>query len=151
MLTRMGRLKQGFPFEQSAGSTYFKPREDLPFYYRSLCNCTEINKEGERYQLMATVKKMSKTQLATELAEATGTNRKVASQFLESLSDIAYREVKKNGEITIPGLGKLVKQQRKARTGRNPATGAEIKIPAKTVVKFRIAKAAKDSVLGTKK
>lgn len=100
---------------------------------------------------MATAKKMSKTQLATELAEATGTNRKTASQFLESLSDIAYREVKKNGEITLPGLGKLVKQQRKARTGRNPATGEEIKIPAKTVVKFRIAKAAKDSVLGTAK
>ena len=100
---------------------------------------------------MATVKKMSKTQLATELAEATGTNRKTASQFLESLSDIAYREVKKNGEFTLPGLGKLVKQQRKARTGRNPATGEEIKIPAKTVIKFRIAKAAKDSVLGTAK
>jgi DNA-binding protein HU-beta len=100
---------------------------------------------------MATGKKLSKTQLATELAEATGTNRKTASQFLESLSDIAYREVKKNGEITIPGLGKLVKQQRAARTGRNPATGEEIKIPAKTVVKFRIAKAAKDSVLGAAK
>jgi DNA-binding protein HU-beta len=96
-------------------------------------------------------KKMSKTQFATELAEATGTNRKAASQFLEALGEIAYREVKKNGEIAIPGLGKLVKQQRKARTGRNPATGEAIKIPAKTVVKFRIAKAAKDAVLGTKK
>ncbi len=100
---------------------------------------------------MATGKKMLKTQLATEIAEATGTNRKTAAQFLESLSDIAYSEVKKSGEFTIPGLGKLVKQQRKARTGRNPATGEEIKIPAKTVVKFRIAKAAKDSVLGTAK
>jgi DNA-binding protein HU-beta len=96
-------------------------------------------------------KKMSKTQLATELAEVTGTNRKAASQFLQSLCDIAYREAKRNGEFTIPGIGKLVKQQRKARKGRNPATGAEIKIPAKTVVKFRVAKAAKDSVLAPKK
>ena len=94
---------------------------------------------------------MSKTQLATELAEATGTNRKTASQFIESLGEIAYREAKKNGEFTIPGIGKLVKQQRKAREGRNPATGETIKIPAKTVIKFRVAKAAKDSVLGTKK
>ena len=98
---------------------------------------------------MATAaKKMSKTQLATELAEATGTNRKTAAQFIDSLSDIAYREAKKNGEFTIPGIGKLVKQQRKAREGRNPATGETIKIPAKTVIKFRVAKAAKDSVLG---
>ena len=94
---------------------------------------------------------MSKTQLATELAEATGTNRKTASQFIESLGEIAYREAKKNGEFTIPGIGKLVKQQRKAREGRNPATGETIKIPAKTVIKFRVAKAAKDSVLGAAK
>src|SRR5215216_4041799 len=101
---------------------------------------------------MATAaKKMSKTQLATELAEATGTNRKTASQFIESLGEIAYREAKKNGEFTIPGIGKLVKQQTKARTGRNPKTGEEMKIPAKTVIRFRVAKAAKDSVLGPKK
>lgn len=93
---------------------------------------------------------MSKTQLATELAESTGTTKKIAGQFLESLCTIAYREAKKNGEFTVPGLGKLVKQNRKARMGRNPATGEAIKIPAKTVVKFRIAKAAKDNVL-TKK
>ncbi len=97
------------------------------------------------------VKKMSKTQLTTELADATGTNKKTASQFLESLSEIAYREAKKNGEFTIPGIGKLVKQQRKARMGRNPKTGESMKIAAKTVVKFRLAKAAKDSVLGGKK
>jgi len=94
---------------------------------------------------------MTKNQLAAELAEATGTNKKVAGQFLESLNEIAYREARKSGEFTIPGIGKLVKQNRKARMGRNPATGEQIKIPAKTVVKFRIAKAAKDSVLGPKK
>ncbi len=100
---------------------------------------------------MAKGKKMTKTQLATELAEATGTNKKTAGQFLESLCSIAYAEAKKNGEFTVPGIGKLVKSNRKARMGRNPATGETIKIPAKTVVKFRVAKAAKDSVLGSKK
>jgi DNA-binding protein HU-beta len=100
---------------------------------------------------MANVKKMSKTQLATELAEATGTNKKTASAFLESLTSIAYRETKKPGEFVIPGLGKFVKKQTKARIGRNPATGAEIQIPAKTVLRFRVAKAAKDSIIGAKK
>jgi DNA-binding protein HU-beta len=92
-------------------------------------------------------KKMSKTQLAAELADKTGTNKKTANLFIESLADIAYSEAKKSGEFTIPGIGKLVKQHRKARDGRNPATGETIKIPAKTVIKFRVAKAAKDSVL----
>jgi DNA-binding protein HU-beta len=92
-------------------------------------------------------KKMTKSQLATELAESTQVSKKAAAQFLDTLSSIAYRETKKIGEFTIPGIGKLVKQNRKARTGRNPATGEPIKIPAKTVVKFRLAKAAKDSVL----
>lgn len=94
---------------------------------------------------------MTKSQLAAELAETTGTSKKVSTQFLDTLAGIAYREAKKVGEFTVPGLGKLVKQHRKARKGRNPATGQEIKIPAKTVVKFRIAKAAKDSVLVAKK
>ena len=100
---------------------------------------------------MANVKKMTKTQLMTELAEATGTNKKTAAAFLESLSSIAYHEAKKVGEFVIPGIGKLVRKQTKARTGRNPATGAEIQIPAKTVIRFRVAKAAKDSVIGAKK
>ena len=96
-------------------------------------------------------KKMSKTQLTAELAEATGTNKKTAGSFLESLCSIAYREAKKNGEFVVPGIGKLFKKQTKARMGRNPATGAEIKIPAKTVMRFRVAKAAKDAVIGAKK
>ena len=96
---------------------------------------------------IAKPKKMSKNQLATELAEATGTNKKTATQFIESLSDIAYREAKKNGEFTVPGLGKLVKSHRAARTGRNPQTGEAIQIKARTALKFRVAKAAKDSIL----
>ena len=99
---------------------------------------------------MANAKKLTKTQLATELAEATETTKKTATAFLEALCGIAYRETKKVGEFTLPGLGKLVKKQTKARLGRNPATGAEIQIKAKTVIRFRVAKAAKDAVIGAK-
>jgi DNA-binding protein HU-beta len=66
------------------------------------------------------------------------------------LSAIAYKAAKKNGEFVLPGFGKLVKQKRKARTGFNPKAQQNIKIPAKTVVKFRVAKAAKDAILGVK-
>jgi DNA-binding protein HU-beta len=118
---------------------------------RSLCIDTEIKSRKRKLELMANGKKLSKTQLATELAEATGTNKKTAVAFMEALSSIAYREAKRAGEFTIPGVGKLVKKQTKARLGRNPATGAEINIPAKTVIRFRVAKAAKDAVIGAKK
>jgi len=91
--------------------------------------------------------KMTKSQLLTTLAEKLDMSKKDVGEFLDSLVELAYKEVKKNGEFTIPGIGKLVKQKRKARMGRNPATGETIKIAAKTVVKFRVAKAAKDSVL----
>ena len=93
-----------------------------------------------------TKKAMSKTQVAAHLAERFGLNRRQAVEVLDEIASLATSETKKNGEFTIPGIGKLVKQQRKARTGRNPATGETIKIPAKTVVKFRVAKAAKDAV-----
>jgi DNA-binding protein HU-beta len=85
------------------------------------------------------------------VATATNTDKRTAGVFLETLSGIAYREIKKNGEFVLPGFGKLVKQKRKARTGINPKTQQKIKIPAKTVLKFRVAKAAKDAVLGVKK
>ena len=74
-------------------------------------------------------------------------SKKDVMAFWESLTELAYREVRGTGEITLPGLGKLVKKDRKARMGRNPMTGETISIPAKTVVKFRVAKAAKDAVL----
>jgi DNA-binding protein HU-beta len=95
-------------------------------------------------------KKLTKSALLQVIAQETETDRKTAAFFLEVIAEVALREVKKNGEFTLPGIGKLVKQKRKARMGRNPATGASIKIPAKTVVKFRVAKAAKDAVLGAK-
>ena len=94
---------------------------------------------------------MTKTELQLALAEATKTDKKTAGVFLETLSNLAYKEIKKNGEFVLPGFGKLVKQKRKARTGFNPKTQQKIKIPAKTVVRFRVAKAAKDAVLGIKK
>ena len=94
--------------------------------------------------------RMTKTQLQATLAEELGIDKKSAGAFLATLVDIAYRETKKKGEFVIPGIGKLVKQKRKARMGHNPKTGEKIKIPAKTVVKFRVAKAAKDSLLGGK-
>jgi DNA-binding protein HU-beta len=89
---------------------------------------------------------MTKTHLVRHLAEKVGTNNKTAATFLEHLAETAVKETKKNGVFIIPGLGRLVKQNRKARMGRNPQTGEAIKIPAKTVCKFRVAKAAKDAI-----
>ncbi len=95
--------------------------------------------------------KMTQTQMVRELAEATGVNNKVAKQFVTKLGEMAIRETKKNGMFIIPGVGRLVRVERKARTGRNPATGEAIKIPAKKVVKFRVAKAVKDAIVPPKK
>lgn len=91
--------------------------------------------------------KMTKTQIISALAESTGLSKKEVTAVVETMVEMAYKEAKQNGEFTVPGLGKLVKVHRKARMGRNPATGEEIKIPAKTVAKFRLAKAAKEAVL----
>ncbi len=91
--------------------------------------------------------KMTKTQLMRELAEKTGLAKKDVEMVLETMVSMAYKTVKSTGEFVVPGVGKLVKVNRKARQGRNPATGETIQIPAKTVVKFRVAKAAKDAVL----
>ncbi len=87
----------------------------------------------------------SKNAIVATLAEAAGVERKQAAAMLETLVSMAVREAAEG--FVIPGLGKLVKVERAARTGRNPATGATIQIPAKTVLKFKIAKAAKDAIL----
>jgi DNA-binding protein HU-beta len=91
--------------------------------------------------------KMTKSQLLNALADATNLPKKDVTAFLDAMADLAYKQVKSSGEFTLPGFGKLVKKHRAARMGRNPATGASIQIPAKTVVKFRVAKAAKDAIL----
>jgi DNA-binding protein HU-beta len=91
--------------------------------------------------------KMTKSQIIEALANKVGVSKKEVATLMEAMTTLAYQEVKRNGEFVVPGIGKLVKVNRKARMGRNPATGAEIQIPAKTVVKFRVTKAAKEAVL----
>jgi DNA-binding protein HU-beta len=103
----------------------------------------------EEKESMATA--MTKTALVRQMAEKLELTSKQAVAFLDLLADTAVKETKKNGVFVIPGLGRLVKAERKARTGRNPQTGEAIKIKAKTVVKFRVAKAAKDVIAPVKK
>jgi DNA-binding protein HU-beta len=91
--------------------------------------------------------KMTKSQIIAALAEKTGMAKKDVAGFMETLANLAYDEVKQNGEFVVPGFGKMVKVHRKARMGVNPATGEKIQIAAKTVAKFRLAKAAKEAVL----
>ena len=93
-------------------------------------------------------KALSKSQIAAAVADKNGLTKKQATEIIESITELAYKNAKNS--FTLPGLGKLVLVNRKARVGRNPATGASINIPAKRVVKFRVAKAAKDAILGTK-
>ena len=93
--------------------------------------------------------KLTKSQILGNLADRTGVSKKAAGAFVDELVKLAYKEAK--NAFTLPGLGKLVLVQRKARMGRNPQTGEAIKIPAKTVVKFRLAKAFKEAVVPPKK
>ena len=93
-------------------------------------------------------KSMTKSQIADHLAGKAGITKKTAVQFLDDFAALAYREAK--NAFVVPGIGKLVLANRNARMGRNPQTGEPIKIPAKRVVKFRVAKMAKDSILGKK-
>jgi DNA-binding protein HU-beta len=101
--------------------------------------------------MVATAKPLTKSQLVTALSEKMGMSKKDVSNFIETLADIACKETKKKDSFVLPGFGKLVKVKRKARKGRNPATGEEIQIKAKTVVKFRVAKACKDAIVPGKK
>jgi DNA-binding protein HU-beta len=93
-------------------------------------------------------KALSKSQVAASVAEKAGLTKKQASEILEHICQLAYKNAKNT--FTLPGLGKLVLVNRAARIGRNPKTGEQIQIPAKRVVKFRVAKAAKDAILGTR-
>ena len=94
---------------------------------------------------------MTKTVLTRHMAEKLDLTNKQAAAFLDLLAETAIKETKKNGVFVIPGIGRLVKAERKARMGRNPQTGEAIKIKAKTVVKFRVAKSAKDTIAPPKK
>jgi DNA-binding protein HU-beta len=95
-------------------------------------------------------KRLTQTEIVNHLAEKAGLKRATAKEFMNELAHLAMSEVKRSGEFTLPGFGKLVLSERKAREGRNPATGAKIKIPAKTTLKFRLGKAMKDAVGGGK-
>jgi DNA-binding protein HU-beta len=96
----------------------------------------------------ATVKQMTKAAIVDHLATKTELTKKQVNGVLDTLNSLAYKEAKKG--FTVPGLGKLVMSDRKARMGRNPQTGEAIKIPARKVVRFRVGKAAKDAILGVK-
>lgn len=93
-------------------------------------------------------KALSKAQLAAAIADKNGITKKQAVEILDQIAALAYKHAKDT--FTLPGIGKLVLKNRAARIGRNPKTGEAIKIPAKRVVKFRVAKAAKDAILGSK-
>jgi DNA-binding protein HU-beta len=95
-------------------------------------------------------KRMTQSEVFNYFAEKTGMKRGQVKEFFDELYNLASREVKTNGEFVLPGFGKLVKSDRKAREGRNPATGETIQIPAKTTLKFRVGKGLKDTVLPRK-
>ena len=98
----------------------------------------------------AAKKRMTQSEVLNHFAERFDMKRSQAKEFFEELAGLAGREVKKNGEFVLPGFGKLVLAQRKAREGRNPQTGETIQIPAKTTLKFRVSKAMKDTVVPRK-
>lgn len=109
---------------------------------------TIINNRGT-IMATATAKPLTKSQILDHLSKKTGTTKKFAGEFLAEFINLAYKEAKK--DFVIPGLGKLVVAARKKRMGRNPKTGESMVIPARKVLKFRIAKQAKDSVFGPAK
>ena len=96
-------------------------------------------------------KPMTKSQIVCHFAGKFALTQKTASGIIDEVAALAMSETKKTGSFTLPGIGKLVLVKRKARMGRNPATGEPIKIPAKTVVKMRVAKAAKEGIVPGKK
>ena len=97
-----------------------------------------------------TKKRMTQSEVVNHFAEKFGLKRAQAKEFFDELASLAGNEVKNNGEFVLPGFGKLVLSERKAREGRNPATGEPIQIPAKTTLKFRLGKGMKDSVVPKK-
>ena len=99
---------------------------------------------------MAAKKTLTKSQIVTHFAEKFDLSKKTAAMIVEEVAALAVAETKKAGSFVIPGIGKLVLSKRKARMGFNPATGEQIKIPAKTVVKMRLAKACKDGIVPPK-
>jgi DNA-binding protein HU-beta len=134
------------------GSSAFSRRS----WYKGWRFINTKNHSGGIKSLMATSKKsngkrMSQSEVLNHFAQKFEIKRSQVKEFFEELAELAGSEVKRNGEFVLPGFGKMVKAERKAREGRNPATGETIKIPAKTTLKFRIGKGMKDAVLPAKK
>jgi DNA-binding protein HU-beta len=107
-------------------------------------------RENQNKRSIMAATKMTQSQLIKELAAAVEVPNKTAKAFTVAYAELAIKETKKNGVSVLPGIGRLVRVDRKARIGRNPATGEAIKIPAKKVVKFRVAKAVKDAIVPPK-
>jgi len=128
------------------GGFHENPR--LPSARAAAWNTQARSKQGE--SPMAEARRMGKSELFSHFAERFDMKRTQAREFFDELLALSEKELKRSGEFVLPGMVKLVVQKRKARTGRNPATGEPIKIPAKTVVKARIAKQLKDAVLPKK-
>jgi DNA-binding protein HU-beta len=141
-------MDTGFPRDCAVKSTTKGTEEEIR---KQRDTSTRIwdSEKGTRRIYMAT--SLTKTALVRQLAEKLELTNKQSAAFLDLLAETAIKETKKNGVFVIPGLGRLVKAERKARIGRNPQTGEQIKIKAKTVVKFRVAKAAKDVIAPPKK
>lgn len=116
-----------------------------PLLTRESNDCGNNNNHQQTHTMG---KALSKSQIAATLAEKVQITKRQSVQFLDDLAALAYKNAKNS--FTVPGLGKLVLMNRKARVGRNPATGEQIQIPAKRVVKFRVGKAAKNAILGSK-
>jgi DNA-binding protein HU-beta len=114
---------------------------------KRLCNETRQHKQQPK-DTDDMSKAISKSQLAAAIAEKAALSKKQAVEILDHIAELAYKHAKDT--FTLPGIGKLVLRNRAARLGRNPKTGETIQIPAKRVVKFRVAKAAKDAILGAK-
>jgi DNA-binding protein HU-beta len=114
------------------------------------CDAADRRRATGLGDVMADARRMGKSELFSHFAERFEVKRTQAREFFDSLTELAEKELKRSGEFVLPGMVKLVVQKRKARMGRNPATGEAIKIPAKTVVKARIAKQLKDAVLPKK-
>jgi DNA-binding protein HU-beta len=112
-----------------------------------LLKCSGFRVPSSHRQLPEWENDMTQSQLIQSLADKCEITKKVSKDFLTNLAEMAISEVQKNGLFVVPGLGRLVRVDRKARMGRNPATGESIRIPAKKVVRFRIAKAAKDAIV----
>ena len=117
---------------------------------KKLSDCAEAQRNEEpmatKKAVPVPVAKMTKTQIIKAMAEKLEADPKQIQLFFDALAEMATEQTREAGEFTVPGLGKLVKAERKERMGRNPATGEQIKIAAKTTVKFRVAKAATDAV-----